>query len=250
MIAVTREVSRTLGRCDLQHLDRQEIDAGLAAAQHREYVRCLEQCGARIVAAPALHDLPDAVFVEDPAVVVGEVAVMTRMKSPVRRKEAESVAQVLQEFRPLRWLREPATLEGGDVLIAGRWVFVGLSSRTNQAGVDQLTQLLAPLGYSVRAVEVRGCLHLKTACSLLPDARLLANRSWIDTAAFAGFNVVDVPESEPFAANVLAVGERVLVAECFPATRRLLENVQPVDISELMKAEAGLTCMSLLLDQS
>jgi dimethylargininase len=203
-----------------------------------------------VISLPAEPDLPDSMFVEDPAVVVDEVAVMTRMGAESRRGESESLARELARFRPLRWLREPATLEGGDVLRAGSAFFVGLSMRTNPDGISQLTAELEPLGYSVKPVEVRGCLHLKSACCPLGDRTILANRNWVDMSAFAGFDVVDVPEDEPGAANVLAVGDTVLVPAAFPGTARLLADrgwkVRVLDISELMKAEAGLTCSSIL----
>lgn len=191
-------------------------------------------------------------FVEDPAVVVDEVAVMTRMGAESRRAESESLAVALARYRPVRWLREPATLEGGDVLRIGKTLYVGLSNRTNQAGIAQLEEELRPFGYSVRPVEVRACLHLKSACCWLGDRAILANREWLDTAAFDGLTIVDVPASEPRAANVLAVGETVLLPAAFPETARLIERlgwkVRTLDISELMKAEAGLTCSSILLE--
>jgi dimethylargininase len=185
-------------------------------------------------------------------VVVNEVAVMTRMGAESRRKESESLAQALARFRPLRWLREPATLEGGDVLGCGSTLYVGLSARTNWEGVAQLAAYLEPFGYSVIPVEVRGCLHLKSACCYLGGQTILANRDWFDTAPFAGFQIVDVPPEEPRAANILVIGDTALVPASFPGTARILEQrglkVRTLDISELMKAEAALTCSSILLE--
>jgi len=148
-------------------------------------------------------------------------------------------------------MREPATLEGGDVLRMGSAFFAGVSARTNTEGIAQLAAELEPFGYSVRPVKVRGCLHLKSACCPV-DRTILANRDWIDTAAFEGFDIVDVPRDEPRAANVLAIGNTVLVPACFPGAARVLEGlgckVRMLDISELMKAEAGLTCSSILFE--
>lgn len=252
LTAITRAVSPALNRCELQHLERQDIDIPRAAQQHRGYEACLRSLGVPVVSLPAEPDLPDSMFVEDPAVVVNEVALMTRMGAASRRSESQSLAQALARYRPLRWMPEPATLEGGDVLRMGSAFFVGVSSRTNAGGIAWLTSELRPFGYSVRPVEVRGCLHLKSACCPIGDRTILANREWFDTAAFEDFDLIDVPPDEPRAANVLAIGDTVIVPSSFPATARLLERlgrrVRTLDISELMKAEAGLTCSSILLE--
>src|ERR1039457_2928717 len=185
--AITRSISPAMNQCELAYLPRQAIDVGRAAEQHRQYGRCLSELGVRVISLPPEPELPDSVFVEDPAVVVDEVAIMTRMGAESRRKETESLARALARFRPLRWLREPATLEGGDVMRVGARLFVGLSARTNAAGIAQLAFELKPYGYSVEAVEVRGCLHLKSACSYVGSRTILANRAMIDTVPFHGF---------------------------------------------------------------
>jgi len=252
LTAITRAVSPGIHRCELSHLDRQPIDFDKAVEQHRQYEASLRALGATIVSLPAEPDLPDSMFVEDAAVVVDEVAVMTRMGAPSRRRESETLAAALSRFRPLRWMRDPATLEGGDVLRVGSTVFVGLSARTNPEGVAQLEAELAPLGYSIRPVEVRGCLHLKSACCWIGDRKLIVNRDWIDGAALNGFEIIEVPGGEPRAANVLAIGDTVLVPASFPRTAEMLAHmgrqIRTLDISELMKAEAGLTCSSLLFE--
>jgi len=252
LTAITRAVSPSINRCELQYLDRQEIDYPKAVEQHRQYEACLRELGVNVVSLVAEPDLPDSMFVEDPAVVVREVAVMTRMGAESRRAESESLARALAAFRPLRWLREPATVEGGDVIRIGATVFVGESDRSNAEGIRQLGDELRPYGYTVKPVPVRGCLHLKSGCCALADGTILANRQWIDAAALDGHPIVDVPCREPSAANVLAVGEDVIVPECFPETARLVESlgwrVRTLDISELMKAEAALTCSSILIE--
>jgi dimethylargininase len=252
LTAITRGVSPDINHCELGFLPRQEIDFAKAVEQHRAYEGCLRDLGAEVISLPAEPGLPDCMFVEDPAVVVNEVAVMTRMGAESRRREAERLSTVLARFRPLKWLRAPATLEGGDVLRLGFSLLVGLSTRTNQAGVDQLGEILKPFGYTVRAVAVRGCLHLKSACCPVGEGRILANRDWVDASVFNGCEIVDVPTGEPAAANVLTIGDTVLVPGAHPRTSEILErlgwNVRRLDISELMKAEAGLTCSSILLE--
>ncbi len=158
-IAVTREVSPAINRCELTHVAREAIDVNAARAQHHQYEECLAALGCRVIRLPDTPDLPDSVFVEDCAVVLDEIAIITRPGAESRRAETTSVAGGLRAFRELEHIQPPATVDGGDVLLVGRTLFVGLSSRTNGAAVEQLGSLLHPLGYSVVAVEVAGCLH-------------------------------------------------------------------------------------------
>src|SRR5580704_1664064 len=250
LTAVTREVSPAMNRCELSYLDRVEIDVAKAAEQHRQYEECLRAMGAGVIVLPAEPEMPDSVFVEDPAVVVEEVAIMTRPGAESRRREGESLAKTLARFRPLRWIEAPATLEGGDVMRAGKTLYVGASARTNAAGMAQLTAELKPYGYAVKAVEVRGCLHLKSGCCYLGNGTVLANREWVDTEALAGLRIVDVAPDEPWAANALTIGAVALMPAGFPATAEIVERlgwkVESIDISELRKAEAGVTCSSLV----
>jgi dimethylargininase len=248
LIAITREVSPSIGACEVRYVERQAIDVARAVEQHRRYVECLSSLGVSVVTLPALPDLPDAVFVEDPAVVVDEIAVVTRMGAESRRAESQSVADALAGYRPVRWIDAPGTLEGGDVLRAGRMLFVGISHRTNPAGIGQLAAHLTPLGYHIKPVPLRHCLHLKTAACYLGNRTILANPEWVDVAQLEGCRVVEIVE--PFAANVLTIGDTVIMPDCFPETRAIVEGlgwkVRTLDVSELMKAEAGVTCMSLL----
>jgi dimethylargininase len=174
LLAITRAVSPAINQCEIGFIDRQEIDLAKANQQHRQYESLLAELGARVVSLPAEPDYPDSVFVEDPAVVVDEVAIMTRMGAASRCGESESLARALADYRPLRSLRAPATLEGGDVMRVGRTLYVGVSHRTNRVGIEQLTDELGPLGYTVVPVAVRGALHLKSACCSLGDGAILA----------------------------------------------------------------------------
>lgn len=252
LTAITRKVSPRLGACEISFKERQEIDVPLAGRQHVAYEALLAELGARLVSMPALPDQPDCVFVEDPAVVLDEVAVITRMGVESRRGESESLAQALAEYRDLRRMEEPATLDGGDVMRAGRTLYVGLSRRTNVAGIQQLARLVEPFGYWVTPSEVRGCLHLKSACCYVGENTVLANRQWMDVEALCGLRILDVPASEPYAANALRIADTVVIPSAYPATRALLEQsgfrVRSVDISELTKAEGSITCLSLLFD--
>jgi dimethylargininase len=250
LIAITRAVSPAIEQCEIGFIERQPIHLAEANRQHQQYEACLAELGAAVVSLPAEPAYPDSVFVEDPAVVVDEVAVMTRMGALSRRGEAASLARELAPYRELRWMREPATLEGGDVMRIGRSLYVGVSHRTNRAGVEQLTAELSPLGYSVHPVAVRGALHLKSACCSLGDGAILANREWLDAEPLRQFRILDIAPGEVRAANVLAMGGSLIVPACFPETAEILSRagykVRTLDVSELMKAEAGVTCSSLI----
>ncbi|MBZ5609187.1 MAG: dimethylargininase [Acidobacteriia bacterium] len=252
LIALTRGVSSTLGDCELQNLERQPIDIARAIEQHRAYERCLAELGARVLSLPADARFPDGVFVEDPAIVLDEIAVMTRMGAESRRGEAESIAEALAQFRPLHRIQEPATLEGGDVMRIGKTLYAGLSRRTNSEGIRQLGELVRPFGYQVTPVSVHGCLHLKSACCYLGEDTVLANRAWIDPAPLEKLKIIDVPNEEARSANVLRVGNTLILPSAFPKTRDLLTQagfqVRTVDVSEFAKAEGGVTCTSLLFE--
>lgn len=250
--ALTRGVSPTLGDCQLQELEREPIDIAKAIEQHRRYELCLEDLGARIIRLPADARFPDGVFVEDPAIVLDEIAIMTHMGAESRHGEGESIATVLRDYRDLTSIHEPGTLEGGDVMRIDRSLYVGASRRTNPEGIRQLRQIVARFGYQVIAVPVHGCLHLKSACCYLGGETLLANRKWIDATLLDGYRILDVPADEPRAANVLRVGNTLILPDAFPKTRELLENagfqVRTLDLSELAKAEGAVTCTSILFE--
>jgi len=252
LTAITRQVSSSINDCELSFHERRPIDLERAIRQHKAYEQLLSKLGVCVVSLPAEPDLPDAVFVEDPAIVVDEVAVVSRMGAASRRPESESLAVALSRYRPLKFLTAPATLDGGDVMCIGRTLFVGVSRRTNRDGVAQLSDILRPFEYQVKPVEVRGCLHLKSACSYIGQNTVLANRAWIDAEQLAELDVIDVPADEMAAANALLVRDAVIMPASFPRTCDLLERRRfrflTIDVSELQKAESGVTCMSLILN--
>jgi dimethylargininase len=250
LLAVTREVSPSIDHCELSFQGRDPIDLARAIAQHQGYEHCLSDLGARVISLPAEPELPDAVFVEDAALVLDEVAVLTNMGAASRRPESKSIAATLASYRPLAFLADPATLDGGDVLRAERSIFVGVSRRTSREAIDQLRALLRSYEYQVTPVAVNDCLHLKSACSYLGDNRILLNRSLIDWESLRRFELIDLPEEEPSAANVLLLNGQVIVPTAFPRTQALLQargfSIRAVDVSELQKAEGGVTCCSLI----
>jgi dimethylargininase len=250
LLALTRPVPPSIAHCELTHLAREPIDVARAEAQHDAYEDALRAIGCTVQRLAVLPEHPDSVFIEDTAVVLDECAVIMRPGAESRRGEVPAVATALSAHRRLCAIEAPATLDGGDVLVAGRRVFVGRSSRTNDEGVRQLTRILAPHGYTVTAIPVTRCLHLKSAASALGDGRVLYSRALVDPGDLDGVTGIAVDASEPLAANVVGIGRAVLCAVDAPMTRRTLEregfDVHAVDGSELAKAEGGLTCCSLL----
>ncbi len=250
LTAITRAVSPAIIDCELTFVARQPIDLSKARAQHRAYEQLLDKLGARVISLPAEPALPDSMFVEDPAIVLDELAVILPLGTKSRQPEAESLAKALSPFRKLAYITAPGMMEGGDILRINRTLYVGLTTRTNAEGIRQLAVILAPHNYKIVEVPVTGCLHLKSAVTHLGKNSLLANRSWFDTAPFATCDWVDVAAAEPHAANALTFGETVIFPASFPQTRAKIEDagfhVTPINISELQKAESGLTCSSLL----
>jgi dimethylargininase len=250
LTALTRLPSPRLSECQLTYLERAPIDFDRILAEHAAYRQTLAGCGANVIALQAEAEFPDCAFVEDTAVVLDEFAVICRSGTTSRRGEESQVAAILQSCRLLKQIVAPATLEGGDVLRLGKTLFVGLSSRTNAAGIEQLAEFSHLFDYTVRTVRVHGCLHFKTACTALPDGRLLVNPDWIDMTALHDFPVVTVPVDEPWAANVVVLGDEVIAEAGHEQTIEMLGIlgfvVHPVPLGEFAKAEGGTTCLSLL----
>jgi dimethylargininase len=253
MLALAHLPSPFMEQCQLTHVARAPIDHALAARQHAEYCRVLRDCGARVVTLDGYRHLPDCAFVEDTAVVLDEVAILTPMGTAARRPEPAGIEPELRKYRPVERIELPATIEGGDVLRVGRTLFVGLSSRTNRAGIDALGAISRRHGYAVVAVPVTGSLHLKTACTALDDKRLLVNPAWLDVRPLRGFELLHVPEDEPWAANTARVGRSICLAAGQQRTMEWIVSlgfdVRAIDLSEFAKAEGGVTCLSILLTE-
>ena len=250
LLAITRPVPQSFADCELTHLQRVPIDVALARAQHAEYERALASLGCEIVHVPAADGLPDSVFVEDTAIVLDEIAVVTRPGARSRRLETIDVAATLGAFRQLQFLSEPATLDGGDVLRLGRVLYVGLGTRTNAAGAAQLADFISPYGYKVREVPVDACLHLKSAVTEVAPGVVAINPEWVDGQRFPDHVIIEVDPSEPAAANVLRIGGTVVSPAAHPLTNAHLSSaarVRTVDVSELAKAEGAITCCSLIV---
>lgn len=250
-LAITREVSSRFNECEITHIERTPIDVSIARDEHHQYIKALKQLGCKVVELPEEPTLPDSVFVEDTAFVLPEAAVITRPGADSRKPETEVIAQYLSAYRPLLHITAPATVDGGDVLVLGKDIYVGISTRSNIESVRQIQSLLKKFGYKVTAVEMHDCLHLKTAITMVDKQTILINPNWVDAFHLKDFDWIEIDTDEPFAANCLPIGETIIFPSVFPKTQMKLEKkgykVLTVNVSELAKAEGAVTCCSLVL---
>jgi len=251
-VAITRDVSPRFAECELTHLERVPIDVGLAQVQHQNYIHALRALHCRVIELHAESDLPDSVFVEDTAVILPEAAIITRPGANSRKPETASVAEALRPFRELIFIEAPAELDGGDVLVLDKDIYVGLSTRSDRLAVRQMQSRLRKYSYRVQGVELRDCLHLKSAVTRLNAGTLLIHRDWVDARPFENYKLIDIAPTEPFAANILMIGETGIYPTSFPRTQEILSThgiqLITVDVSELAKAEGAVTCCSLIVD--
>lgn len=252
--AFTRALSPRLSDCELTHLERQPIDVERACSQHSAYERILEQNGFEVIRLTDLPSHPDGVFVEDTALLLNEHAIITRPGAASRLAETDSTEAGLTGHFNLHRIGN-GFLDGGDVLRIGQTLYVGLSSRTDEDGIGDLRAIAGRISFNVVRAELAGCLHLKTGATFagLDGAGipvLLYHPASIDPSQFASVDSIAVDESEPAAANALPIGGRLVLSAGNPRTAEMLRergfDLVEVDVSELQKAEAGLTCMSLI----
>ncbi len=233
--------------------ERPLIDTARARTQHEAYQRLLEDAGYDVRVVAADEACPDCPFVEDTAVVLDTVAIATRPGAPARRGEVAAVAAELERLKPVRTIEGPGTVDGGDVLRIGDTLYVGRSTRTNDAGIEQLGAIAADDGLRVVAVPVRGVLHLKSAAAQLDEATVLVARDCIDPEVFAGYRLIDKAPGEEHLASVLRLASgRLVMTTTAPHTRQRLQEhgyaPDVIDSSEFQAADGGLTCLSILID--
>ncbi|MDH3499348.1 MAG: dimethylargininase [Acidimicrobiia bacterium] len=249
LTALTRPTGPELQQCELTHLDRSPIDIGRACGQHDVYLQVLRDLGVDVIELERLPDHPDAVFVEDPILVLDEVAVLLRPGIESRLGEVESLATAIAPFRNTVRIEAPATIDGGDLIRLGTTILAGVTSRTSSEGADALAALVAAFGYRVQTVPVTGCLHLKTAATALDPETLIAHSPFVDLSEIDA-KVVEVDLFEAHGANIVRVGETVIADATAPMTLDLLAShgyqVVGVDVSEFAKAEGALSCKSVL----
>jgi dimethylargininase len=250
LTAIAHKPSPYLNKCQLTYLPAAEINLEKANLQHESYCRMLSDLGLRVINLDKNLAMPDCAFVEDTAIVLDEIAIITPMGVSSRQEETKLIEKELAGFRPVKKIYPPAKIEGGDVLRIGKDLCVGLSTRTNKKGIVDLKRIVKSFGYKVYPVKVKNSLHLKTACTALDDKTILLNGDWVDERDLIGFKKIFVPEDEPFAANILKIKDTVCIHSGWTKTIRKINKLsfqtKQIDISEFLKAEAGLTCLSLI----
>ena len=248
--AILRRPSAHMEGGERTHMDRAAIDPALALRQHDAYAQALVGAGLRVEILDADDGLPDCAFVEDMALILPETCVLLSPGAESRRAEREAVGMALPKDRPVLNLAV-GRMDGGDLLVIGKSIYVGQSTRTDAEGLAALAALTEPFGFSVAGVAVPGALHLKTAVTALDAETVILNPDWISEAPFAHLRRLYVDPSEPFGANTLTLGGKTLVQASTPKTAQQIEatgfKTLALDISEFAKAEAGLTCLSLIV---
>lgn len=251
-IAITRAISPRFDECELTHLDRSPIDLELARAQHHAYEQALQSLGVEVCSLPAAGEYPDSVFVEDTALVLDEVALLTRPGADSRKGEVESIARALAPYRKIIRIEAPGTVDGGDILRLGKNIYVGLTTRSNRSAIEQMQSALTPYGYTVTGVPVTGCLHLKSAVTQASGDTLLINPAWVDKGYFPGWKFIEVDPDEASAANIVLVPGGAIFPKHFPKTQKKLEDagikLTLVPATEVAKAEGAVTCCSLVFE--
>lgn len=251
-LAITRQVSPAINRCELTHIARETIDYERACAQHKQYEDALRSLGMNVISLEAEPTLPDSVFVEDVALVLDDCAVMLNPGVSSRRPEVASVEGALAPYRDIFRVQPTGTVDGGDILRVEKTIYVGLSGRSTENAIGQIRTILEPRSYQVRAVNVTGCLHLKSAVTQVSEDTLLINPQWVSKDDFPGMQFIEVDPSETYAANAILVGGTIIYPSSFPKTQARLEEagipILMVDADELAKAEGAVTCCSLIFE--
>jgi dimethylargininase len=248
--ALVRPVPTTFAQALIRSKDRR-LDATVAVEQHQTYQQQLSKAGYTLLEVPTDDRCPDCVFVEDTAVIIGSVALITRPGARSRRPETGPVAVALQSHMPTVAVTEPGTVDGGDVFISGNTVYVGRSQRTNGEGIEQLRRISIAQGFEVVTVGVYDTLHLKSAVVPVSGDTVVVTPNSVEEEELDGLHVIFEDETERFRFSALPLRDgRLLVTENSPRTAAKLESagydVVAIDISELQAADGGLTCLSIL----
>ncbi|QNO14696.1 N(G),N(G)-dimethylarginine dimethylaminohydrolase [Alkalicella caledoniensis] len=221
-----------------------------ALLQHSEYVKALKGCGVNTIELEANEDYPDSCFVEDTALLTKKCAIITNPGAESRKGEEKEISEVLKDFYDnIEVIKNPGTVEGGDIMMVGDHFYIGLSARTNEEGARQMISFLEKYGYTGSTVPLKEFLHLKTGVSYLGNNNLLATGEFLDSTEFREFNIIEVSKDDDYSANCIWVNGKVLVPKGFKNTRDAIikagYDVIELDMSEFQKLDGGLSCLSL-----
>jgi len=248
--AIVRTPGKSLvnGLSDSKHLGTP--DYSKAIIQHQQYIEALKSCGLKITVLDPCEEYPDSTFVEDVALITPKCTIMTRPGADSRRGEVTKMTKTLEsQFNNLEYIESPGTIEAGDIMMVGDHYYVGLSERTNLQGAEQLIAILVRYGLKGSTVRLTEVLHLKTGLSYLENNRLVVCGEFKNDPVFSGFDQIEIPESESYAANCIWVNDNVIIPSGYPITKQKVSatgyNVLEVDVSEFKKLDGGLSCLSL-----
>lgn len=225
-------------------------DYSKAVIQHSDYTKMLKKCGLRIIKLDANERFPDSTFVEDTAVVNNDIAIISNSSVLSRKGEELVIKKVLERFYDnIEHIKNPGTLEGGDILKVDNHYYIGLSKRTNKEGAKQLTEILEKYDYSCSTIQLVNILHLKTGVAYIGDNNLIVSGELIDKSIFKKYNLIRVDIDEGYAANCIRVNKYVLIAKGFKKLKNSLSNlgyeILEIDMSEFRKMDGGLSCLSI-----
>lgn len=248
--AIVRNVPNSYQQCVTSFHDTPLINVDIAKQQHQQYCKTLSQLGLKLIRIDADDALPDCCFTEDPAIVFGDLAIITYPGTPTRVAETVEMEKTLLQLKKIYHITPPATLEGGDVLKIGKNIFIGNSKRTNEEGIKQVAAIIEPKGYKVTPVKIWNTLHLKSVCTYLGNNCIILSEGYLDDEIFYAFDKIIVPKEEGYCANILEINGKVLIPKGFPKTKSLIEykgfSVIELEMSEIEKAEGALTCLSII----
>ena len=251
--AIVRKPAKSIIK-GLRAVDIGAPDYAQMISDHRDYIDALSFAGTEVISLTALDKFPDGQFVEDTALCLPKATILMRPSAPSRLGEVNEIAPKLRKlFKAVFEIEEPGHIEGGDILVTGKEILVGRSTRTNKSGISQLSEIVKPLGHVVREVFTPpGILHFKTDCSLLGPNEILSTERLQSSGCFEGYQVINVADGEEAAANAIRVNDYVIMPAGFPKTKAILENhgykVKAINNTECAKLDGGMSCLSLRLN--
>ncbi len=247
MIGIVRGPGRSYKDC--LRTKKVEIDADRAREQHKIYAQTLSELGIDLVRLSPLEEFPDSCFVEDTAVIIGDMAIICRMKPASRSGEEDEIGKVLKEYKEVFHISRPSFLEGGDLLVTHDKVYVGRSGRSDDNGISQLRDILRE-SRDLIPVDIGDALHLKSVCTLIDEETLLIREGSGCKGIFKGFRFIEAPHEEEYSANILSIHRNIIMPKGYPRTKERImgigHEVIEVDISEFEKGDGGVTCLSIL----
>ncbi|MDX2419305.1 MAG: arginine deiminase family protein [Xanthomonadales bacterium] len=249
----TKAIVRTPCRAMVNGLSSANLgppDYPKALLQHADYIEALKECGLQVTVLPADENFPDSTFVEDVALMTPRCAILTNPGAPTRRLETRSMLKTINEFyADVEMIEAPGTVEAGDIMMVGDHYYIGLSVRTNQAGAEQMINILENHGLQGSMVELTEVLHLKTGLGYLENNNLLACGEFLNKPEFQRYRLLKIDTDEAYAANSVWINGTVLTPRGFPKSKALIKSagytIREVDVSEFQKLDGGLSCLSL-----